>query len=224
MDDSAEPSYKTPGAVWHQSTVTRSHRERLNGHRSAVLWFTGLSGAGKSTLAYAVEEQLHSLGCRTYVLDGDNMRHGLCGDLGYSIEDRHENIRRVGEVSKLMADAGVITLAAFISPLREDREWVRRIVGHDFVEIHCRCPIEVCESRDTKGLYRKARAGSLKEFTGISSPYEEPLHAELVVDTATASVAQGVQSVLACVRGRGIIAPPHEPGVKPLAGQLAVGG
>lgn len=224
MDDPGKPLYKTPGAVWHKPAVTRSHRERLNGHRSAVLWFTGLSGAGKSTLAYAVEQHLHSFGCRTYVLDGDNLRHGLCGDLGYSIDDRHENIRRAGEVSKLMADAGLIALAAFISPLRRDRDWVRRIVGADFVEIHCRCPIEVCESRDTKGLYRKARAGSLKEFTGISSPYEEPLHAELVVDTAGTSVAQGVQSVLACMRGLGIIGNAREPVVKQLAGQRIQGG
>lgn len=223
MSDPREPSFKTPGAVWHQPTVTRAHRERLNGHRSAVLWFTGLSGAGKSTLAYAVEERLHALGCRTYVLDGDNMRHGLCGDLGYSIEDRHENIRRVGEVSKLMAEAGVITLSAFISPLRQDRDWVRRLVGQDFVEIHCQCPIEVCESRDTKGLYRKARAGKIAQFTGISSPYEEPMNAELVVDTAGTSVKDSVQSVLACVEALGIVRAPRDSGVKPVAGQLLAG-
>lgn len=199
---------KSPNTVWHSATVTRARREQLNGHRSAVLWFTGLSGAGKSTIAHAVEERLHQLGCRTYVLDGDNVRHGLCGDLGFSIEDRHENIRRLGEVSKLFADAGVITLSAFISPLRADREKVRQLAGDDFIEIYCNCPIEICEERDIKGLYKKARKGEIKDFTGISSPYEEPDQAEVVIDTSRASIDMAVAQVLACLVARGIAPEP----------------
>lgn len=196
----------SPNAIWHHAVIQREHRQKQNGHRSAVLWFTGLSGAGKSTLAHAVEEQLHLLGCRTYVLDGDNVRHGLCGDLGFSATDRTENIRRIGEVSKLMVEAGVIVLTAFISPFREDRERVRGLMAHgDFLEIYCRCPIEVCETRDVKGLYKKARAGEVKEFTGISSPYEEPTAPELAVDTATLSLEQSVERVLGLLKERGIV-------------------
>ncbi len=170
--------------VWHHATVTRPRRERLNRHRSVVVWFTGLSGSGKSTIAHAVEERLHQMGCRTFVLDGDNVRHGLCGDLGFSVADRQENIRRIGELSKLFIDAGVIVLTAFISPLRADRERVRQLVAPgDFIEIYCRCPLEVCEQRDVKGLYAKARAGLVKEFTGISSPYEEPAAPTVVLNT-----------------------------------------
>ena len=158
-------------------------RERLNGHHGAVVWFTGLSGAGKSTLAHEVEERLHQMGCRTFVFDGDNVRHGLCGDLGFSADDRSENIRRIGEMVKLFVEAGVIALTAFISPLRHDRACVRQLVGEaDFVEIYCRCSLDVCEGRDTKGLYRRARRGEIKEFT-ISSPYEAPEHPSLIVDT-----------------------------------------
>ena len=161
--------------VWHHATVTRQRRERLNGHRGGVIWFTGLSGSGKSTLGHAVEEELHRQGCRTIVLDGDNMRHGLCGDLGFSEADRHENIRRIGEVAKLFVEAGVVVLTAFISPFSADREKARRIVGEsDFLEVYCRCPVEVCESRDVKGLYAKARAGIVTQFTGVSAPYEAP--------------------------------------------------
>ncbi len=214
----AEPP-RTPNTVWHRATVTRARREALDGHKSAVLWFTGLSGAGKSTIAHAAEEYLHQLGCRTYVLDGDNVRHGLCGDLGFSIEHRHENIRRVGELTKLFVDAGIIVLTAFISPLRLDREWVRRLVGEDFIEIHCRCPVEVCESRDVKGLYKSARAGRIKEFTGISSPYEEPDRPELVVDTAGMTIDESVEAVLTCIRGRGIIPDPERAGAKLPAGR-----
>ncbi|MDP2240459.1 MAG: adenylyl-sulfate kinase [Burkholderiales bacterium] len=194
--------------VWHHATVTRARREQLSGHKGAVVWFTGLSGAGKSTIAHAVEEHLHQLGCHTYVLDGDNVRHGLCGDLGFSIEDRHENIRRIGEMTKLLADAGIIVLSAFISPLRADRDRVRRLVGADFVEIYCRCPIEVCEARDVKGLYSKARTGEIKEFTGISSPYEEPDNAEIVINSVSMSVEESVATVMACIQVRGIIASP----------------
>ncbi|OQW93281.1 MAG: adenylyl-sulfate kinase [Beggiatoa sp. IS2] len=188
---------KSSNTVWHRATVTRQRRQELNRHRSIVLWFTGLSGAGKSTVAHAVEEQLYQLGYHTYVLDGDNVRHGLCGDLGFSNEDRVENIRRVGEVSKLFIEAGVIVLTAFISPFRTDRDRVRKLLKtDDFVEIYCDCPISVCEERDVKGLYRKARAGEIKEFTGISSPYEPPEHPELVIDTGSQSIETCVEQVL----------------------------
>lgn len=197
---------KTPNTVWHAATIHREHRQQQNGHGSAILWFTGLSGAGKSTLAHAVEERLHQLGCRTYVLDGDNVRHGLCGDLGFSATDRTENIRRIGEVAKLMIDAGVIALTAFISPFRADRERVRGMVMHgEFIEIYCHCPVEVCETRDVKGLYQRARAGEVKEFTGISSPYEAPLKPELTVDTATQPLDACVTQVLDYLRGRGLL-------------------
>jgi adenylylsulfate kinase len=193
--------------VWHEANVHRADRERLNGHRSTILWFTGLSGAGKSTLAHAVEERLHQASARTYVLDGDNVRHGLCGDLGFSAADRSENIRRIGEMAKLFVDAGIIVLTAFISPFRSDRDRVRALVPPgDFLEIHCRCSVDVCESRDVKGLYQKARAGIVKDFTGISSPYEEPQAAELVVDTAALDLEQCVELVLNLLRERGILA------------------
>lgn len=197
---------KTANTVWHTATIRREHRQQQNGHGSAILWFTGLSGAGKSTLAHAVEERLHQLGCRTYVLDGDNVRHGLCGDLGFSAADRTENIRRIGEVAKLMIDAGVIALTAFISPFRADRERVRGMVMHgEFIEIYCHCPVEVCETRDVKGLYQRARAGEVKDFTGISSPYEAPLKPELTVDTATQPLDACVTQVLDYLRGRGLL-------------------
>lgn len=192
--------------VWHHATVTRARRETLNGHKSVIVWFTGLSGSGKSTLAHAVEEELHRLGCRTFVFDGDNVRHGLCSDLGFSIADRKENIRRIGEMAKLFIEAGVIALTAFISPLREDRERVRSLVPHgDFLEVYCRCPVEVCETRDVKGLYKRARAGEIKEFTGITSPYEEPDDPELVVDTDRLSLDESVARVLDLLRQRGIV-------------------
>ena len=193
--------------VWHHATVTRARRETQNGHRGVILWFTGLSGAGKSTLAHAVEEELHRRGCRTFVLDGDNVRHGLCGDLGFSNEDRIENIRRVGEVAKLLMEAGVIVLTAFISPFRADRERVRGMVEHgDFIEIHCDSLLEVCESRDVKGMYKKARAGQIAEFTGISSPYEAPESPELRVNTAGEELERCVQKVLDEIEWREITA------------------
>jgi adenylylsulfate kinase len=191
--------------VWHHATVTRARREAQNGHRGVILWFTGLSGAGKSTLAHAVEEELHQLGCRTFVLDGDNVRHGLCGDLGFSAADRIENIRRVGEIAKLFMEAGVIVLTAFISPFRSDRERVRGMVEHgDFIEIHCDSTLEICEARDVKGMYKKARAGQIAEFTGISSPYEAPENPELRVDTGGEKLEQCVQQVLNEMGQRGI--------------------
>jgi adenylylsulfate kinase len=197
---------QSSNTVWHHAVIKREHRELRNGHKSAVLWFTGLSGAGKSTLAHAVEERLHQLGCRTYVLDGDNVRHGLCGDLGFSAEDRTENIRRIGEVSKLMIDAGTIALTAFISPSRADRMRVRGMVMHgEFIEIYCQCDVEVCESRDVKGFYKRARTGEVKDFTGISSPYEAPLNPELVVDTAELPLDACVERVLGYLGERGLL-------------------
>jgi adenylylsulfate kinase len=198
---------KSSNVVWHHATVTRGRRAEMNGHRSVILWFTGLSGAGKSTLAHAVEERLHQMGSRTFVFDGDNVRHGLCADLGFSAEDRVENIRRVGEMAKLFLEAGVIALTAFISPFRSDRARVRSLVPHgEFLEVYCRCPVEVCETRDVKGLYKRARAGEIKDFTGISSPYEEPDAPELTVDTGSLSLEEGVDQVLQLLRTRGVIA------------------
>lgn len=182
--------------VWHPSQVSRKMRERANGHRSVALWFTGLSGSGKSTLAHAVEEYLFEKDVRTYVLDGDNVRHGLCGDLGFSAVARRENIRRIGEASKLFVDAGIVVLTAFISPFQSDRAQVRKLLGNDFVEIYCNSPLEVCESRDVKGLYQRARSGEIKDFTGISSPYEVPTSAEIVVDTGELSLEESVQQVI----------------------------
>ena len=175
---------KSTNTVWHNATVTRERREELNGHKSAILWFTGLSGSGKSTLAHSVEEKLHQMNCKTFVFDGDNVRHGLCNDLTFSDDDRKENLRRIGEMTKLFLEAGTISLTAFISPFKEDRDKIRNMVPEgDFVEIYCRCPISKCEERDVKGLYKKARAGEIPHFTGISSPYEEPEKAEIIVDT-----------------------------------------
>lgn len=187
--------------VWQNPIVQRLQRERQNGHRSGVLWFTGLSGAGKSTLAHALERELHALGMRSYVLDGDNLRHGLCADLGFSDRDRSENIRRVGEASRLFMDAGCIVLCALISPFRDDRERVRALFENgDFLEIYCRCDLEVCEQRDVKGLYQKARSGEVQNFTGISSPYEAPQSPELCIDTDRHSLADSVQQVMALVQ------------------------
>jgi adenylylsulfate kinase len=174
---------KSSNVVWHNATVTRDRRETLNGHRGGLFWFTGLSGAGKSTLAHSVEESLHQKGYRTFVLDGDNVRHGLCADLSFSDEDRKENIRRVGHMSMLYVEAGIIVLTAFISPFRADRDNVRKIAGANFHEIYCKASLETCEDRDVKGLYKRARAGEIPDFTGISSPYEEPDFADLTVDT-----------------------------------------
>ena len=196
---------KSSDVVWHHATVTRERRMGQNGHRSVILWFTGLSGAGKSTLAHCVEESLHQRDCRTFVLDGDNIRHGLCGDLGFSIEDRTENIRRIAEVAKLMMESGVITLTAFISPFRDEREKARKIFPHgEFIEIYCKCSIDVCEQRDVKGLYQKAREGKIKEFTGISSPYEEPVNPELIINTGTDKLEDCTEQVMTYLESRGI--------------------
>ncbi len=169
--------------VWHDHPVTRTAREQQHGHQGVVLWFTGLSGSGKSTVAGAVEQALHQLGVSTYLLDGDNVRHGLCRDLGFSDDDRRENIRRVGEVARLMVDAGLVVLTAFISPHRAERQMVRDLLGEgEFIEVFVDTPLAVCEARDPKGLYKKARAGELRNFTGIDSAYEAPEAADITLD------------------------------------------
>ena len=183
--------------VWQDYGVNKAQRRALNGHKSVLVWFTGLSGSGKSTIAHLVEQRLYEQGVRTYVLDGDNVRHGLNADLGFSDDDRRENIRRVGEVAKLMVDAGLVVLATFISPFREDREVVRKLLSPgEFVEVYVRCDLETCKKRDPKGLYKKALAGDISEFTGISSPYEEPVEPELVLDTSQESPELAANRVL----------------------------
>ncbi|MFQ5414099.1 MAG: adenylyl-sulfate kinase [Phycisphaerae bacterium] len=179
---------KATNITWHEGHVGRDEREKLLRQKGALLWFTGLSGSGKSTIAYTVEHALMQRGHLAYVLDGDNIRHGLNKNLGFSAEDRQENIRRIAEVGKLFVDVGAVTLTAFISPYRADREAARETVGADsFFEIFCDTPLAVCEQRDPKGLYKKARAGEIKGFTGIDDPYEAPEHAELVIDTSKVS-------------------------------------
>lgn len=196
---------KSTNITWHLGEVDQRKRETLHGHQGAVLWFTGLSGSGKSTLANAVEAALHARGCHTYILDGDNIRHGLNKNLGFSDGDRRENIRRIGEVARLFSDAGVLTLTAFISPFQSDRATVRELIGDRFVEIHVKASVEVCESRDPKGLYKKARAGEIADFTGISSPYEAPEHPEISVDTGELSLEDSVAEVIAYLTSKGIV-------------------
>ncbi len=175
---------KSTNIVWHESIIKRNDREILNGNRSACLWFTGLPSSGKSTIAREVEYILYIRRIRTYVLDGDNIRHGLNNNLGFSPEDRKENIRRIGEVSKLFVDAGITVCTAFISPYREDRDSVRKLMDKgDFIEILVDCSVEVCEQRDPKGLFKKARAGEIRDFTGVNAPYEAPLKPEITLDT-----------------------------------------
>ncbi|MFV3410733.1 adenylyl-sulfate kinase [Pseudomonas nitroreducens] len=180
---------------WQSSVIDRKSRSWIKGQRPCLIWLTGLSGSGKSTIADALEHRLHACGRHTYLLDGDNLRHGLNRDLGFSAEDRCENIRRVGEVGALMVDAGLIAIAAFISPFRADRDLVRALLPECFVEVHVSTPLSVCEERDPKGLYRKARAGELKQFTGIDSPFEVPEAAELTIDTSTLSVEEAVDRI-----------------------------
>jgi adenylylsulfate kinase len=197
---------KATNITWHQGVVTTKDRERLLGQKGIVIWFTGLSGSGKSTLAHAVEEQLFEKGHLSYVLDGDNIRHGLNKNLGFSPEDREENIRRIGEVSKLFTDAGVIAMTAFISPYRDDRDKARELVEEGrFIEVFVKVPLDVAESRDPKGLYKKARAGEIKEFTGIDAPYEEPLNPELVIDTSKYSLEESSNMVLDYLKEKEII-------------------
>ena len=196
---------KATNIVWHNGSVTRADLEKLHGHQSCLLWFTGLSGSGKSTVANAVAGALFERGVHTYVLDGDNVRHGLNKDLDFTEDDRVENIRRIGEVSRLFVDAGVVTLAAFISPYREDRAKVREICGGSFIEVYVKCDLEVCESRDPKGLYQKARAGEIPHFTGISSPYEEPENPEITVDTSHEPLEDTAARVVNYLVEKGII-------------------
>jgi adenylylsulfate kinase len=200
-------SPKATNIVWHPGNVTREDRQRITGHKGCTVWFTGLSGSGKSTIAVALEKALWDRGVRSYILDGDNVRHGLNNDLGFSPADRTENIRRIGEVAKLFTDAGVINLTAFISPYRSDRDRVRGLMGAgDFIEVYVDCPIEECERRDVKGLYAKARAGKIPEFTGISAPYEAPEKAEIVLRTAELSEDQSVAVVLDYLEKKGYLA------------------
>lgn len=197
---------KTPNTIYHNATITRERRNRLNNHKSAVIWFTGLSGSGKSTLAHSVEEELHKLGCRTFVMDGDNVRHGLSSNLTFSDDDRKENIRRIGEAAKLMMEAGIISFTAFISPFKKDRNLVRQLLPPgDFIEIYCKASLEVCESRDVKGLYKLARAGKIKNYTGIDSPYEAPDNPELVVNTANEPLEESVAKVINFLKSKEII-------------------
>ena len=197
---------KATNITWHEAVVTAEDREKLLNQKGCVIWFTGLSGSGKSTLANAVGQVLHQQQHHTYVLDGDNVRHGLNKNLGFSPEDREENIRRIGEVARLFADAGTIVLTAFISPYRTDRDQARALIAEGrFVEVFVDCALEVCEERDTKGLYKKARAGEIKEFTGISAPYEPPLNPEVTVDTAALSIEECAQAVVSVLIKAGLV-------------------
>jgi len=197
---------KATNIIWHQSEVNQAAREELLKQKGVVIWFTGLSGSGKSTIANQVANVLHQLGKLTYVLDGDNIRHGLNKNLGFSPEDREENIRRIGEVAKLFADAGIIATTAFISPYRKDRDKAREILEDGrFIEVFVDCPLEVCESRDPKGLYKKARAGEIKEFTGIDAPYEVPENAEIVINTNDLDLAASTQKVIDYLSDKGTL-------------------
>jgi len=197
---------KSRNITWTKAPIGRGTRAERNGHRGAILWFTGLSASGKSTLSRQVERVLFARGCQTYILDGDNVRFGLSRDLGFSPGDRTENIRRIGEVAKLMLDAGLIVLTAFISPYRTDRDVNRELVENgDFVEIYTKCALEECERRDPKGLYRKARAGDIADFTGVDAPYEEPLRPEITVETDVHGVEACVEQIVAELVGRGIL-------------------
>lgn len=187
-------------------TVTKEDRFRLNGHKEAVLWFTGLSGSGKSTIANLVDYQLYRHHCQSYILDGDNIRQGLNKDLGFSDADRVENLRRIGEVAKLFVDSGKIVLTAFISPFAKERERIRQLLGEDFIEVYVKCPLEICEKRDPKGLYKRARQGLIPQFTGIDSPYEPPSAPDLVLETDKESVEESAEKVLRFLQERDIIA------------------
>ena len=192
--------------IYHQASVTRQRRNKLNNHRSVVLWFTGLSGSGKSTLAHSLEEKLFQKGCKTFVLDGDNVRHGLNSNLDFSEAGRTENIRRISEVSKLMLESGLIVMTAFISPINKDRGEARQLISNeDFIEIYCKASIETCETRDIKGLYKRARAGEIINYTGIDSPYEVPENPELTIDTDNQSLEGSVSTILSFLKSNGII-------------------
>jgi adenylylsulfate kinase len=192
--------------VWHEPSIYRKDREKMNGHKSVIIWFTGFSGAGKSSIAHALEDKLHKNEIRTFVLDGDNVRHGLCKDLGFTDEDRNENIRRIGEVSLLMMESGVIVLTAFISPFIKDRQIVRQLTSEgEFIEVYCNASLDVCESRDIKGLYKKARAGEISHFTGISSEYEQPENPEILLDTENQTIEESVEQIISYLTNKQII-------------------
>lgn len=196
----------TEHIVWHQHAIDRAARAALNGHPPLLLWFTGLSGSGKSTLAGALEHELHRRGVRTYLLDGDNVRHGLCSDLGFASADRQENLRRVGEVAKLMVDAGLVVLAAFVSPYRAERDAIRaRFADGEFIEVFVDTPLAACEARDPKGLYKKARAGEIRHFTGIDDPYEAPLQPEIRLVNDNLPLAEGVARLLSALQQHGVL-------------------
>ena len=197
---------KSPNVIYHQASVTRERRNQSNNHQSVVLWFTGLSGSGKSTLAHVLEEKLFNKGCKTFVLDGDNVRHGLNSNLDFSDNDRKENIRRIGEVAKLMLESGLIVMTAFISPFREDRAAVRNLISNsDFIEIYCKASLKTCEERDVKGLYKRARAGEIKNYTGIDSPYEAPENPELIIDTDKETLDESVSKIYSFLERKAII-------------------
>ncbi|KYG32132.1 adenylyl-sulfate kinase [Alkalihalobacillus trypoxylicola] len=197
---------KVDNIVWHETTIKKEERNKQKGHKSTILWFTGLSGAGKSTLANALEHHLFQKGLSSYVLDGDNIRHGLNKGLGFSDKDRKENIRRIGEVAKLFVDSGTIVCTAFISPFKEDRQLVRKLVDEEeFIEVYVRCSLSECESRDPKGLYKKARSGEIKDFTGISSPYEEPEFPEITIDSDLLSIEESVAQIIQYLQAKQII-------------------
>ncbi len=197
---------KATNITWHKHKVSREEREKLLRQKGVILWFTGLSGCGKSTVANEVSHRLHQMGKLSYILDGDNIRHGLNKDLGFSPEDRAENIRRISEVANLFADAGIITITAFISPYRKDRDFCRKLAGDGrFIEIYVKASVETCEKRDPKGLYKKARAGEIKEFTGISAPYEEPLNPEIILDSDNLTIEEEVEKVMNYLKEEGIV-------------------
>jgi adenylylsulfate kinase len=192
--------------VWHDHRVTKAERRKLNNHGSCVVWFTGLPSSGKSTIASEVEHQLYTRGVRTYLLDGDNVRHGLNSNLGFSPEDREENIRRISEVARLFVDAGMITFVAFISPYRKDREKARKLLEDgEFIEVYVKCPVKVCEQRDPKGLYRQAKKGEIKEFTGVSAPYEEPSDPDIVLETDKLAVEESAKKIMEFLEERRMI-------------------
>jgi adenylylsulfate kinase len=195
----------TENIYWHKTTVMKKHRQNLHGHKSFILWFTGLSGSGKSTIANLVEQKLHEQNVSTYLMDGDNLRHGLNSDLGFSPEDRRENIRRIGETAKLFVNGGVVVLAAFVSPYRHDRQLVRELVEPDeFIEIFVKCSLKTCKNRDPKGLYKKARDNEIKEFTGVSAPYEEPENPELIVETEQMTPRESCELILDYLKRKSI--------------------
>ena len=197
---------KATNIKWHHGKITKEDRVKLLNQKGATIWLTGLSGSGKSTIAVELEHALIENKHQAYILDGDNIRHGLNKNLGFSPEDRTENIRRIGEVAKLFTEANIITIAAFVSPYREDRDNVRKLLGRgEFVEIYVKCSLEVCETRDTKGLYKKARAGEVKDFTGISAPYEEPLNPELTIDSSKLSVEESTRDILNYLEEKGYV-------------------